>query len=508
MTAYVIVGGERKVCRAKDPAHCRYHKNEDGSPMKHYPDRKSADEALEALHAGGATGGSSSLSKEAASRAEAPGAALAIDVTGWRCEPAVGRPADSMLEDVSAERERNVRLRAEAAAVVSRMDGEIAELTAKAEAKVKEADAARKATAAVFEDPEVVALRDRLQGEVDAARERDEKLAPVDRVKSVMALQEGKPAAEAAIHPIDLIGDSRYAAAVLNGERERRDRSAYSYGYTPSEHTPIEKPSVITGVEEYSSSHGDRLKVTYKNVGKTGRLGKARYFTMPAQMASSVTALSGDAAQRLGELQSPEKAAAVASEAGRKAYTEASARRRAADDARQDYMSQVWLLGKDKEDLERALSIADDAGGQLETMARAGAAVPAVLPAVPVDEARAFSTEPGQAASDTAANRLNDKYEKLVGDADWHAYDPESGWASVSTHSDRWYYYADFTGWGSGRAYDHVSDRLVNVKTGESLNAEKDVSLTFKSDRGIDDRLEAAMSDVMSRHPDWDKGKK
>ena len=95
-----------------------------------------------------------------------------------------------------------------------------------------------------------------------------------------------------------------------------------------------------------------------------------------------------------------------------------------------------------------------------------------------------------------------------MGDADWHAYDPESGWASVSTHSDRWYYYADFTGWGSGRAHDDVSDRLVNVKTGESLNAVKDVSLTFKSDRRIDDRLEAAMSDVMARHPDWDKGKK
>lgn len=506
MAAYVIVGGERKVCRAKDPAHCRYHKNEDGSQMKHYPDRKSADEALEALHAEGSAGGSSSLSKEAASRAEASD--LGINVAGWHREPAVGRPADSMLEDVSTERERNARLRAEAAAVVSRMDAEIAGLTAKAEAKVKEADAARETTAAVFEDPEVVALRDRLQGEVDAARERDEKLAPADRVKSVMAFQEGKPAAEAAIHPIDLIGDSRYAAAVLNGERERRDRSAYSYGYMPSEHTPIEKPSVITGVEEYSSSHGDRLKITYKNVSmKTGRPGKARYFTMPASMASSAAALSGDAAQRLEELKSPKNAVAVASEAGRKAYTEASARRQAADAARQDYMSQVWLLGKDKKDLERALSIADDAGGQLETMARAGAAVPAVLPAVPVDEARAFSTEPGQDVADTAANRLNAKYEKLVGDADWHAYDPESGWASVSTHSDRWYYYADFTGWGSGRAHDEVRDRLVNVKTGESLHVEKDVSLTFKSDRRIDDRLEAAMSDVKSRHPDWNKGK-
>ena len=505
MAAYVIVDGERKVCRAKDPAHCRYHKNEDGSPMKHYPDRKSADEALEAQHAAGAAGGSSSLSKETAARGGSMDADLGIDVAGWSREPAVGRPDDSMLEDVSAEVERNARLRAEAAGVVSRMDEEIASLTAKSDAKGAESEAARKDMAAVLDDPEVVALRDRLQGEVDAARERDGKLAPVDRVKSVMAFQEGKSATEATIHPIDLIGDSKYAAAVLANERERRDRTAYEYGYTPADHTPIEAPSVITGVEEYSSGRGSRLKVTYKNVGKTGRLGKARYFTIPAKMASSAAALSGDASKRLEELKSPQNAAAVASESGRKAYNEAVARRDAADAARQDYMAQIWAMDDAKAGLERALRSADGAGKQLETMARVGKAVPAVLPAVPADEARAFATEPGQAAPGTAANRLNAKYEKLVGDADWHAYDPESGWASVSTHSDRWYYYADFTGRGFGRASDDVSDRLVNVKTGESLNAVKDVSSTFKSSKGVDDRLEAAMSDVTSSHPDWRK---
>ena len=507
MAAYVIVGGERKVCRAKDPAHCRYHKNEDGSPMKHYPDRKSADEALESQHAAGAAGGSSSLSKEAAARGGSMDADLGIDVAGWNREPAAGRPDDSMLEDVTAERERNARLRTEAAAVVGKMDEEMASLTAKADAKGSEAEAARKDMAAVLDDPEVAALRGRLQGEIDAARERDEKLAPVDRVKAVMAFQEGKPATEAAIHPIDLIGGSKYAAAVLDNERQRRDRSAYEYGYTPSEHTPIEAPSVITGVEEYSSSRGDRLKVTYKNVGKTGRLGKARYFTIPADLAASATALSGDAAQRLEELKSPKKAVAVASASGRKAYAEAAARRDAAAGARQGYMNKVWLLEKDKAGLKQTLISASYAGKQLETMARAGEAVPAVLPAVPTDEARAFSTAPGQAAADTAANRLNAKYEKLVGDADWHAYDPESGWASVSTHSDRWYYYAEFTGRGPGMASDYVSDRLVNVKTGESLNAVKNVGLTLKSGKGIDDRLEAVMSDATSSHPDWRKGK-
>lgn len=505
MAAYVIVDGERKVCRAKDPAHCRYHKNEDGSPMKHYPDRKSADEALEAQHAAGAAGGSSSLSKETATRGGSMDADLGINVSGWSREPAVGRPDDSMLGDVSAEHERNARLRGEAAHVISKIDEDMASLTAKVDAKNAESEAARKDMAAVLDDPEVAALRDRLQGEVDAARERDEKLAPADRVRSVMAFQEGKPAGEAAIHPIDLIGDSKYAAAVLRNERERRDRTAYEFGYAPADHTPIEAPSVITGVEEYSSGRGARLKVTYKNLGKTGRLGKARYFTIPAQMASSATALSRDAEQRLEELKSPKNAVAVASESGRKAYYEASARRDAADAASQGDMSRIWLREQDKARLERALTSATTAGEQLETMARAGAAVPASLPAVPADEARAFSTEPGQAAADTAANRLNAKYEKLVGDADWHAYDPESGWASVSTHSDRWSNYAEFTGRGRGRAYDDVSDRLVNVKTGESLNVVKNVSQTFKSGKGIDDGLEAAISDVTENHPDWRK---
>jgi hypothetical protein len=48
--AYVIIDGDRKVCRAKDPDHCRYHKKQDGSPLKHYATRSEADAVIERLN--------------------------------------------------------------------------------------------------------------------------------------------------------------------------------------------------------------------------------------------------------------------------------------------------------------------------------------------------------------------------------------------------------------------------------------------------------------------------
>jgi hypothetical protein len=49
--AYVIgEGNVRKVCRAKDPAHCRYHKQADGTPLKHYTTRAEVDQAIEDVY--------------------------------------------------------------------------------------------------------------------------------------------------------------------------------------------------------------------------------------------------------------------------------------------------------------------------------------------------------------------------------------------------------------------------------------------------------------------------
>lgn len=47
MTSFVPKGNKAERCRAKDPAHCRYHVKKDGTVMKHYPSLEACRKAIE-----------------------------------------------------------------------------------------------------------------------------------------------------------------------------------------------------------------------------------------------------------------------------------------------------------------------------------------------------------------------------------------------------------------------------------------------------------------------------
>lgn len=500
--AYVIVDGVSKRCRAKDPAHCRYHKNADGTPMTHYVSKAEADAVLEKQHAGSGSSVSTSLSKSKAESEEAEAGAtkakaaegsvdrLGIDASSWTPAPVAGVMQEADVARAEYELSRAKDMDAKAQEAIGKLDVEAKQLHAKASSMEDEAASAGRDVEAVASMPDVVALRDEINGRIEADRRREAKMVPVDRIRSLIESQKGKPVQDAAVSPLDLVGDERYARAIHRSEMDRLEQSAYySDGALPA----VEKPSIIDGVEEYSSARGPRLKISYRNVGKNGRMGKGRYFSVPADMASIIKATHAADAKRLGELAVPRNAASV-SKATQKAYDEAIARQNDAYDRAKTARAGAW-------EAESRLKAVREASADVVALSRpladavaASKAAPATLPVVPESEHRVFAVNPGEVAPSTAANKLNKEYERLAGDADWHAYDPESGWARVTSHGDRWWQYAEFTGYGLGRAHDSLVERLVNVKTGESFHVDADVAKNGASRlRAATDRLEAVL---------------
>lgn len=63
MTWYVPNGNKSERCRAKDPAHCRYHVGKDGAVMQHYPSLEACRKAIEDEAKRRNTGNKRSLSK-------------------------------------------------------------------------------------------------------------------------------------------------------------------------------------------------------------------------------------------------------------------------------------------------------------------------------------------------------------------------------------------------------------------------------------------------------------
>ena len=63
MTWYVPNGNKSERCRAKDPAHCRYHVGKDGAVMQHYPSLEACRKAIENEAKRRNTGNKRSLSK-------------------------------------------------------------------------------------------------------------------------------------------------------------------------------------------------------------------------------------------------------------------------------------------------------------------------------------------------------------------------------------------------------------------------------------------------------------
>ena len=482
--AYVIVDGVSKRCRAKDPAHCRYHKNADGTPMTHYASKAEADAVLEKQHAGSGSSASSSLSKSKAAAAEAITGAtkagtaednvdeLGIDASSWTSAPVAGVMPEADAERAEYELARAEDLDAKAQEVIGKLDTEAKQLRAKASRIEDEVADANRAVAAVADMPDAVALRNEISNKMEEARKWEAEMTPVDRIRGLIESQKGTPAEDTAVSPLDLVGDERYARAIHSSEMDRLMQSAY---YRDGDLPPVEKPSIIDGVEEYASAKGPRLKISYRNVGKNGRMGKARYFTIPAGMASTIKATHAADAKRLEELATP-SGAASASRATWKAYDEARTRQK-------DASARAKAAWSDARTAEDRLSAVRNAREEVLALSRpladavaASKAAPATLPVMPGSERRVFAVNPGEEEPSTAANKLNGEYEGLAGDADWHAYDPKSGWARITSHKDRWWQYAEFTGYGSGRAHDSLAERLVNVKTGESFNVDADVA--------------------------------
>ena len=502
--AYVIVDGVSKRCRAKDPAHCRYHKNADGTPMTHYASKAEADAILEKQHAGSGSSVSSSLSKSKAATAETKAGTtkaktakdnvdkLGIDASSWTSAPVAGVMPEADVDRAEYALAWAKDLDAKAQEAIGKLDTEAKQLRAKASRVEDEIIDANRDVAAVVDMPDVVALRNEISNNMEGDRQREAEMTPVDRIRGLIESQKGKPAEATAVAPLDLVGDERYARAIHSNEMDRLTQSAY---YSDGDLPAVEKPSIIDGVEEYTSAKGPRLKISYRNVGKNGRMGKARYFTIPADMASTIKATHAADAKRLEELAVP-SGAASASRATWKAYDEARTRQK-------DAYARAKTAWSDARAAEDRLSAVKNAREEALALSRplaaavaASKAAPATLPVMPESEHRVFAVNPGETAPSTAANKLNREYEDLAGDADWHAYDPKSGWARITSHEDRWWQYAEFTGYGSGRAHDSLAERLVNVKTGEALNVDADVAKNGANRlRAASEKLEALLSE-------------
>lgn len=471
MAAYVIMDGVRKVCRAKDPAHCRYHKNADGSPLTHYTTRAEADAELERQHASGSE--PTSLSKVVKTKTAVNSSAnvdslAGVDATSWEVAAVDAKMTDSQIREADSALSDLDATRIEADAEIQKLSIERAKRDSEWNAAQADIRRAIADVDAVLESPDVKNRREELAREISEAEADEAKLSPVERMQAAIDAQ----AADDGIRcePIDLVSDEKYAQAMYDNELSR---IAYSRYYSSGDQPAIAKESKMTRVEQYDWKGEPRLKVYFKNYGKTGRLGKERWFSFPADMASWTHARMADERELLAALESDPKIAASTSESTQEAYDSAVARLSDAKIRSDAAQHAGWTASVRQNDLQTAVDNAGAAETELRNAMEISEAIPSSLPMVPESEQRAFAANPGEETPDTAANRLNDQYKSLVGDADWHAYDPDSGWARTTSHSDRWYEHADFTWPRTGGARDYKTDELVNVKTGESHKLDK-----------------------------------